>query len=80
MSWNEDVIEKFTKKALPLITEIPFQVQIQYTKPEKGTFVKIITMKREVTDDRIKAETKTNSAVIALQVIHEAASIAQIGK
>ena len=77
MTWTEEGAKKYANKE---ISEIPFQIQIQYTKPEKGTFVKIITARREISDDRLKAEDKTNSAVIALQAIHEAASIAQIGK
>merc|ERR1712137_904446 len=61
------------------INEIPFQVQLMYTKPNGEQSLRIACAKISVTDDRTEAEKNANLNVIGTHAAQRAAKFAQKG-
>jgi len=92
--WNEEIsktLEKYAnlgyqeKQEDKIVSSLlskkyPFQVQLQYTKPDGGVFIKTLSSLMSVSGDRNAAEKDINTTIISLQTIHESARLAKDGK
>lgn len=61
------------------ISEIPFQVQLMYTKPDGSQCLRVASAKISVTEDRSVAERNANVGVIGTHAAQKAAKFAKKG-
>ncbi|CAH1791039.1 unnamed protein product [Owenia fusiformis] len=59
---------------------IPFQAQIVYTRPDGMKCMRVITKKKNTTEERFKMEQTVNVAVTGLACVQRSADIAQKGE
>ena len=61
------------------VKEIPFQVQLLYTRPDGMQCLRVATTTVAVTDDRQEAEANADVRVIGTHAVHKAAKFAKDG-
>eukprot|EP01102_Stenamoeba_stenopodia_P018668 TRINITY_DN6891_c0_g1_i2.p1 TRINITY_DN6891_c0_g1~~TRINITY_DN6891_c0_g1_i2.p1 ORF type:complete len:715 (+),score=225.83 TRINITY_DN6891_c0_g1_i2:79-2223(+) len=62
------------------ITALPFQVQIEYQRPNGAKLMRLITQVQQTTSIRTQAEEEANVAVLATHVAQKSAQLAQEGE
>jgi hypothetical protein len=58
---------------------LPFQVQLQYSRPDGGKVLQVLRVEQHISSDRDSAEADINGICVALRGIHSAARLAQQG-
>lgn len=61
------------------VKEVPFQVQLLFTRPDGMKCVRVATTTISVTDDRSQAEGKANVSVLTTAAVQRAAKLAKGG-
>jgi len=59
--------------------DLPFQVQINYTKLDGSKCIRVMTQTRKITNERKVAEEKINVHVVGLHAVQQSAKLAQEG-
>jgi hypothetical protein len=65
---------------LSALREIPFQVQLLFTRPDNSIYLRVATATVSVTEDRLEAEKQANATVVGAHAAQHAARLAKEGK
>eukprot|EP01125_Pyxidicula_operculata_P019969 TRINITY_DN7271_c0_g2_i1.p1 TRINITY_DN7271_c0_g2~~TRINITY_DN7271_c0_g2_i1.p1 ORF type:complete len:1174 (-),score=286.61 TRINITY_DN7271_c0_g2_i1:74-3595(-) len=61
------------------IKELPFQIQVRYSKPDGRRVMRVITSKLPIIRDRDQAEQSCNHDILSCYAVRESATLAQLG-
>jgi hypothetical protein len=61
------------------VTEVPFQVQLLFTKPDGAIYLRVATATIALTDDRAQAEKQADVAIVGAAAVQKAAKLAKAG-
>jgi len=71
--------EDYKKEEFNNLKELPFQVQIRYSKLDGMKCIRIITKSQPITFDKKVAEESANIAVLGMNAVHQSAKMATKG-